>query len=117
MGHSWKDVPGSLYVEILTAEWPKNITEEIAKVAKKNEIDEIEGMEIEIVFLSSGYHDEGKYYGPWEDSYPEEYEDERTLEYADLLADEQTRIVLNKELAEQIFEYKYEEVKEVEISD
>jgi len=115
MSYSWQNHPASLYVEIDT-DWPKDILSAISKVAKDNGVTkEIEGMEIKINFLSTGYYDEGKYTGPWEDCYPEEKEDERTPECAILYINTIDNIELDKALGELIFDLNEDEIAEIEL--
>ena len=72
-------------------------------------------IELVIEFESDGYYDAGRVSGPPEDCYPPEGDDERTLSEAYLSISPKEQIELPVEVQQELFDYFYEEIKEVEI--
>jgi hypothetical protein len=72
-------------------------------------------IELVIEFESDGYYDPGRVSGAPEDCYPPEGDDERTLSEVYLSISPKERIELPVEVQQELFDYLYEEIEEVEI--
>jgi len=122
---SWKDVHGETIVDFENSAFEQNVLDYLVALAKKNGLnlseDELLYSPVTIGFLSSGYYDPGVYSGPWEDSYPEEGDDERIMESVSIsieCRDEYKEIhVEDKKIAEIIFTHYFEDVEAVELED
>lgn len=77
---------------------------------------EDDGVVVEIEFSSSGYFAPGKLSGPPENCYPDEGEDERTLESL-TVTDGKNAVTLEGDVAEALFDHFYPEVEAVEVDD
>jgi len=93
----------------------ENFIKETNKIEVDPE-DEFYEVTLEIDFESSGYHDPGVYTALPENCYPEEHDEERSLEKMTLYTcNHGEGIVVNEELAERLFDKYYDEVMEVDI--
>lgn len=87
--NSWNNISGSIYIECgffngklidshTDKELPQSLADELMLLFNFSE--EKGYFEIEVPFLSSGFSDPGKLYGPPEKCYPPEFYDERLLD-------------------------------------
>lgn len=110
----WSNVHGTAYVstcwdELIEEENPHGLQllflEAVLKEnnnVKINPEEEFKSIEIEINFSSSGYYTEAKTYGPPEDCYPEEGDEERELISVEF-STENYKIVADLDLANRLF--------------
>ena len=79
---------------------------------------ELSGVEVIIHFTSRGYHDPGRTYGDPYYCYPPESDDERTLDYVELLINikgEITTILANEATGQALFAKFEKEIYEAEL--
>lgn len=101
----WRDVPGSIAVEIYFADgkvYDARDDKEVPELASVVKDDK--SYELVINFRSTGYYDPGSMYGGWQNlGNPPEGDDERTLDVAYLTCDKQ-RIELPQDVQQQLLE-------------
>jgi hypothetical protein len=130
----WKNVRGNVYVECafvngkLVDTSNKALPEIVAKELRElfpmavGDNEEDTCFELDIEFMSSGYYDPGKIYGPPEDCYPPEGDDERELynlvvaSFHNAGVNEKTQ-KLSKQASEELFNLYEQEVKDAELGD
>jgi hypothetical protein len=117
--YSWNNVYGEITVDFENSSFEQNVLDYLVSLAKKNDLtvseDGLLYSPVTIGFLSSGHYDPGKYYGPWEDSYPEEESDEREMESVSIWIDDKEIDIGDKKIAEIIFSQHSEQIQEVEL--
>lgn len=129
MARKWHRVPGSFEQEFSYYEGdfrlPCNtsITSLLGPLAlelRKDSEDE-HTFDLVISFVSSGYYDPGRTYGPPENCYPPEYEDERELESIAVIWEgitgESRELALPEKQAQEVFDYFSTQIDEVEIDE
>lgn len=120
----WRNVPAALWLECEMSldgtvtdlthdiELPEIVCRELCEVAAPVNL-----IEIRIPFLSSGYYDEGKVWGPPEKCYPPEGDDERIPDgNACVKIDNVMRHTLSAEASKALFDMYEEKIMEVEIT-
>lgn len=120
----WKNVSGALWIECemmidgkvvdltYNMELPEIVCKELCEVAAPVNL-----IEIRIPFLSSGYYDEGKVWGPPENCYPPEGDDERIPDGNSCVKIDNTkRHRLSGEASKALFDMYEEKIMEVEIT-
>lgn len=114
----WSNVPGSITRELYLHDGvaldahdeDRELPAELAAFVPADE-----STELVVAFQSSGYYDPGSMYGGWQNlGSPPEGEDERTLDEAYLLVNDQ-RVKLPQELQHALFSVYESEVNEQEI--
>jgi len=117
--NSWSNVYGEITVDFENSSFEQNVLDHLVSLAKKNDMvvseDDLLYSPVTIGFLSTGYYDSGKYYGPWEDSYPEEESDEREMESVSIWIKDKEVDIDDKAIAEIIFDHHSKQIQEVEL--
>lgn len=136
--NSWNSISGSIYIECgffngklidshTDKELPQSLIDELMLLFNFSE--EKDYFEIEIPFLSSGFSDEGRFYGPPENCYPPEFNDERILDnccvvtlytYIDLYDKDacgwhKTEKKLSQDVSEELFEFYHDQIYDEEL--
>jgi hypothetical protein len=78
----------------------------------------IQEAELAISYDVSGYYDPGRTYGPPENCYPEEWDEERAVTSAELILDEKSKaiVVIPSQYCDKIYDVFQKEVDESEFS-
>lgn len=132
--NSWSNISGSIYIEcgfvdgkLIDSHTDKELPQLLVVWLKTNFnfSEEKDYFEIEIPFLSSGFSDPGKLYGPPENCYPPEGDDERLLDDCCIVTlyyilneedgwQKQSKN-LSKEISEEIFEFYHDQIYDEEL--
>jgi len=110
-GYSWKNVGIIVYLDNEVEVLGQELVDKLIKFAEESGNKRwCEDWPIILNVKSSGYYDEGKYTGPWEDSYPEEGDDEREFVSMtfDMCDGKGTEIEVPNALGEEVFEKVFE---------
>lgn len=118
--NSWSDVEGSLEIEcelsngVLLDFDGKEIPQCLANAIKSNFDESNKYFTVLINFLSSGYYDPGQTYGPPENCYPPEGDDERLPDGVEIESNGK-KVVISANESNEIFDAFYDKIMDVEI--
>ncbi|MHC4091695.1 MAG: hypothetical protein ACYSVY_15745 [Planctomycetota bacterium] len=115
----WRDVPVSLSVNVhwdfaIGTLWDDDSDRPVSHVLP------VEGAmadEMVIDFRSSGYYDPGQMYGPPENCYPPEEDDERIVEAVTMHWENGAMIQLSREAVDNIGELFEDQIRDVELDE
>lgn len=128
-GREWSNVPGNIYVECGFVDGklvdtsmnalPDIVAKELKELFPTASDNDDTSFTLDIAFRSSGYYDPGKTYGPPENCYPPEGEDERLIDGQVVVSfvDAEKTKKLSKEASDELFSQFEDEIQKKELGD
>jgi len=117
MGTKWSNVPGQFSIEVYLDGNVVRDTDDKELKPLLGLIKSDDALELVIDFLSSGYHQPASMFGGADHlGWPEEGDDERCLASA-YLTDGTRRIKIPQQEQEQLFEFYFDLIEQVELTD